>query len=267
MNLNSLNKNYNVIANEFGASRDNLHWPLLDLFFEQIKDLKNPRILDLGCGGGRFYEYLLKKSQELNWSFEYLGIDQSVELVKLAQEKYGQIVIPGQAPLGVQNPESHKLNPYPNLFKVLDWQNLEQLETESFDAVISLAVFHHLEKSKQSEALQKLAKVLKNDGRLCLTVWNLWNYHRHKNWWSFVKDRLFLSADKFFSKYQFHKKDLQTWQDTLMLWRNKTPLFYYNFRKNELKKLAETIGFSDIICQYENNSWRQANNLYLIAKK
>lgn len=244
MNLNSLNKNYNVIAQEFGASRDNLHWPLLDLFFEQIKDLKNPRILDLGCGGGRFYEYLLKKSQELHWSFEYLGIDQSVELVKLAQEKYGQ-----------------------NLFKVLDWQNLEQLETESFDAVISLAVFHHLEKSKQSESLQKLAKVLKNDGRLCLTVWNLWNYHRHKNWWSFVKDRLFLSEDKFFSKYQFYKKDLQTWQDTLMLWRNKTPLFYYNFRKNELKKLAETIGFSDIICQYENNSWRQANNLYLIAKK
>jgi trans-aconitate methyltransferase len=244
MRIDDLNQNYNQIANEFSASRQNLHWPLLDLFLAQIKDLKQPRILDLGCGSGRFYQYLLDHKNEFPNGFEYLGIDQSADLIKQAQATHGAAN-----------------------FKVARWQDLNAKDFGSFDVVVALASFHHLPRPEQVDGLRRVYDVMNKNSFLFLTVWNLWNRQRHKSWWTFIKDRLFLPAEKFSTKYSFAKKDLSTWQDTLMLWKNKIPLFYYAFRRNELRNVARGLGFSEIVCQYENDSWRSGDNLYLIAKK
>lgn len=244
MKIADLNKNYDVIAGQFSASRQNLRWPLEDLFFAKLKTLNHPRILDLGCGNGRFYGYLQAHQSEFKNGFEYVGVDQSAELIKQEQVAYPSVD-----------------------WRVGDWQNLEQLNLGKFDAVVALASFHHLPRAEQGRGLAALRNIMNDNAYLFLSVWNLWKSSRSKNWWTFVKDRLFLSNKKFTEKYNFEKKDLSTWQDTLMLWKQKIPLFYYVFHKKELRKLAEKCGFSEIVCQYENDSWRRGDNLYLIARK
>ncbi len=244
MKIADLNKNYDVIAGQFSASRQNLRWPLEDLFLEKLKNLDHPRILDLGCGNGRFYGYLQAHQSEFKNGFEYVGVDQSAELIKQAQTTH---------PNGD--------------WRVGAWQNLDSLNLGKFDVVVALASFHHLPRAEQGRGLAVLRNVMNVDAYLFLSVWNLWKSTRSKNWWTFVKDRLFLPDKKFVEKYQFAKKYLSTWQDTLMLWQQKIPLFYYAFRQGELRRLVKKLGFSEIVCQYENNNWRQADNLYLIAKK
>jgi SAM-dependent methyltransferase len=244
MKIQDLNKNYDVIAGQFSASRQNLRWPLEALFFEKLKMIERPRILDLGCGSGRFYQYLKDHQTEFKNGFEYIGLDQSIELIKQARAAHSEAD-----------------------WRVGAWQNVADLNLGKFDAIVALASFHHLPRNEQERGLVALREIMNDDSFLFLTVWNLWKFSRAKNWWFFIKDRLFLSSKKFVEKYQFEKKDLSTWQDTLMLWQQKTPLFYYAFRQGELRGLADKLGFSEIVCQYENDSWRSGDNLYLIAKK
>lgn len=244
MHIQDLNKNYDVIAGQFSASRQNLRWPLEDLFFIKLKSMKHPRILDLGCGSGRFFQYLKDHQADFIDGFDYVGLDSSVELIKQARATH---------------PDGD--------WRVGAWQDLADLNLGKFNAIVSLASFHHIPRYQQEFGLKSVLEIMSEDSFLFLTVWNLWNIHRNKSWWLFVKDRLFLSKKKFRQKYKFEKKDLSTWQDTLMLWQRETPLFYYAFRRKELLKLAQKVGFVEATCQYENDSWRSGNNLYLIARK
>lgn len=242
MSLEKLNKNYNHIAATFSKSRKNLYWPELKVISKYINKVSEPKILDVGCGGGRFYKYL----QGQDYQGEYLGIDQSAALIKSAKENF----INGN-------------------FKVLDILNLEELNDKDYSVIISLAMLHHLEAKHHLEAWQLLKKKLKSEGYLCLTVWNMWNRKRKKNWWNFIKDRLFLNSKKFYNKYKVHKKDLGSWKNTIMVWRknNQQSLFYYAFTKRELKNLCKKVGLEIEQLQYFNGNMFTAQNILLIAKK
>jgi SAM-dependent methyltransferase len=50
----------------------------------EIGDLRNRRVLDLGCGIGAFYPFLLEKFGQL----QYTGIDIVPEMVEFASKKY-----------------------------------------------------------------------------------------------------------------------------------------------------------------------------------
>src|SRR5712692_2901218 len=50
----------------------------------EIADLRNRRVLDLGCGIGAFYPFLVEKFGEL----DYTGIDLVPEMVDFATKKY-----------------------------------------------------------------------------------------------------------------------------------------------------------------------------------
>jgi SAM-dependent methyltransferase len=50
----------------------------------EIADLRNCRVLDLGCGVGGFYPFLIEKFRQL----EYTGIDLVPEIVECAAKKY-----------------------------------------------------------------------------------------------------------------------------------------------------------------------------------
>jgi len=129
---------YNAIAERFSRARKNI-WPEFNFLFEEVKEKE--RVLDLGCGNGRFYEKLMNTN--------YTGIDSSQKLIEIAKKNY------------------------PNVdFKVASAFDIP-FKNEEFDRIYCLAVLHHIPQKYHSRFLEETKRVLKNGGLLILTVWNL----------------------------------------------------------------------------------------------
>jgi len=133
-------KDYNLIAKEFSRTRENV-WPEMNFLFSDFLKEKD-KVLDLGCGNGRWFEIFQKHK------IHYVGIDGSEELIKIAKEKYPQ-----------------------GTFKVSDALNLP-FQDNDFEKVYSIAVFHQIpSKNFRLQFLKEVKRVLKPGGFLILTVW------------------------------------------------------------------------------------------------
>ena len=148
--LNIVKKNYNEIASKFSQTRQKLIWPELTNLAQDIKD--NDNILDAGCGNGRLLEIF--KNKKIN----YLGVDSSKGLISEAQKNW------------------------PNYnFQVGDILELDKLKQTNFDYVFCVAVLHHLPgQDLQVEALRQIKNKIKPDGKIILTVWNLWSQKKYR---------------------------------------------------------------------------------------
>lgn len=103
-------------------------------------------MLDAGCGNGRLVPWL----RENGYAGDYLGVDLSEELLKIAGKNF---------------PEEEFLQANITEFK----------EPAGFDLIISIAVLHHLEnKEARLAALKNFYESLQPGGKVFLTVWNLW---------------------------------------------------------------------------------------------
>ena len=98
------------------------------------------KVLDVGCATGNFF-YALKKE---NNNLELFGIDESGEMISRAENKFENIeLIVGQA---------EKL----------------PFEKDYFNLIVILGSFHYFQ--DQKAALCECYRVLKNDGRLVITL-------------------------------------------------------------------------------------------------
>lgn len=104
-------------------------------------------ILDLGCGNGRLIDFLKEKTYWNN--INYIGIDPSVELINICNNRYTNIE-----------------------FKINDGMSIP-LDDNSADILISLAVLHHIPKEYQDKWLSEIYRVIKKDknSKAILTVW------------------------------------------------------------------------------------------------
>jgi len=137
-------KGYEEIAKDFDATRK-VFWQELYFLGDYIN--KNDKVLDIGCGNGRFLEVVGEKN------IDYTGIDSSKSLIDAAKKMYGGVInfIAGDA----------LLLPF---------------KDERFDTIVSFGVLHHIPSKKlRMQFLDEANRVLKKDGLLILTVWNLWN--------------------------------------------------------------------------------------------
>lgn len=113
-------------------------------------------MLDVGCGNGRFLEEASKKGLDFT---RYLGIDASLGMI-------------GEA--GKLHPESQ--------FEVCAMESVSSLKLHdsSFDAILFLASFHHLEnRESRIQVLENMKKLLAPNGRIYLTNWNLLEQERY----------------------------------------------------------------------------------------
>lgn len=125
---------YNLIAEHFDETRYNV-WPSVKLFMDDLPPESN--ILDCGCGNGK---------NMYREDCTFIGLDNSVELLKIAQKK-GRNVVEG------------------------DIRELP-FEDNSFDSVISVAVIHHLAtKEDRLKAINEMFRVCKPNGKIFIQVW------------------------------------------------------------------------------------------------
>lgn len=146
--FNQVKEIYNQIAADFSQTRS-YNWEEM----KRIAGLANKweRVLDLGCGNGRL-------SELFDDSVKYFGIDNSENLIALAQKKY-----PGKK------------------FEKFDGLKLPFADN-FFNKVYCVAVFHHIPgKKMRRQFLKEIKRVLRQDGKLILTVWFVKNYPKARS--------------------------------------------------------------------------------------
>lgn len=139
--VNKTKDDYNLIADRFDQTRGYLPADILSVAGLAVD---GDKVLDAGCGNGRLSACFAS-------TIEYVGVDNSSALINIAKQKY---------PSGT--------------FRLID--SLEHLDFADgfFDKVYCLAVFHHIPSANmRMDVLKELSRVLKNGGKLFLTVWDL----------------------------------------------------------------------------------------------
>jgi len=139
--LKKTKENYNLIAKEFSATRKEI-WEELKFLFENLKERE--KVLDLGCGNGRWYKVFKEKK------VDYFGIDNSEKLIEIAKENF---------------PDAK--------FFVGDALNLP-FQDDFFDKVYSIALLHHIPSEDfRIKVLKEAKRVLRPGGILILTCWKI----------------------------------------------------------------------------------------------
>lgn len=227
--LSKTKDDYNLIGHDFSSKRWSISPDLLDIKkFASAGD----KILDLGCGNGRFSEVL----DGLN--VEYIGADISETLIKIATEKY---------------PDKK--------FQTIDFLNLP-FPDNSFDKVYCLAVFHHIPSNEyRLKFLKEINRILKKDGILVLTVWNL-----------LIKKEIIYQILKNAIKKIFQLSKLD-FKDILLPFKrskdnNLTDRYLHCFTLKEIKSLLLKTNFQILQTGYQNRGKKVVNqNIYSIARK
>ncbi|PIZ76154.1 hypothetical protein COY05_02110 [Candidatus Peregrinibacteria bacterium CG_4_10_14_0_2_um_filter_38_24] len=139
--LKKVKKDYTEISEEFDRTRKN-KWEEFDIFLKYIKEKHT--VADIGCGNGRFYEFLKKHK-----TTKYIGIDNNKKLLEKAKKEKNAKFIKG------------------DLLKI-------PLKKESVNVVLEIASLHHIPSKKLREkAIKEVNRVLKKNGIFIVSVWNL----------------------------------------------------------------------------------------------
>jgi len=128
---------YDVHAADFSKSRFRI-WPHVKNFLDVLST--NSRVLDIGCGNGKNMNYGIK-SKEL----QMVGLEHSRALTDICLTQ-GFQVVQGAA------------------------QSLP-FEDNSFDAIIMIAVIHHIDPIEHIKVLNEIKRVLKPNGTCLITNW------------------------------------------------------------------------------------------------
>lgn len=182
---------YDEIADSFHKTRHAL-WPGVVKFMASIP--KGSHILDVGCGNGK---YLDVRSHDCMVH----ACDKSPCLVRIAKENHKHANIIQADGLSLPYPDS------------------------SFDAIISIAVVHHLGETDRKKFMKELQRVLKPDGSLLVTVWAI----------SAVKHQWI---------------PLDTKHDYLVPWQNKLNRYYHVFSEEEARGLVDHANV-----HFERDNW------------
>ncbi len=229
--LRIVERNYEDIAEDFHETRKKALWPEIIKLTEEVKD--GASILDVGCGNGRLLAAF--KDKKIN----YLGVDKSVKLIELAKEEYAK---------------NFQFSIFDFQFLISDILDLGKIPQINFDYVFCIAVLHHLPgEDLQINVLKQLKNKINANGKIIVTVWNLWTQKK------FVKLIFKFWLLKFIGK---NKMDFG---DILFDWKGirgeSSQRYYHAFRNCELKKIVKKAGLKI------EKIYRDKYNFYLILIK
>lgn len=166
--LNSLNQNfYHQVAQHFSDTRDSA-WPGWQQILTALEEKhpSNLKVLDLGCGNGRFGSFLAETLPRTE--LDYTGVDFSDELLAIARQNLEAKIKPLQ------------LIKADIVTAMLDGGNLTKNE-EKYDLIVAFGLLHHLPSAKlRSDFVAMWANHLHSGGMLVITAWQFMNSPRQR---------------------------------------------------------------------------------------
>jgi ubiquinone/menaquinone biosynthesis C-methylase UbiE len=195
---------YDQIAKQFDNTRYKM-WPGVKKFLNSIDN--NSYILDAGCGNGK---------NMLETQHTFYGIDTSNELLELVKKKIiNKINIIGLEQMSITN--------------------MNKINDNTFDAVISIAVIHHLlDYTDRINAIKEFIRVCKKGGSILFTVWKLEDNKVYQNGKYLDTNNDDPSNDT--NNLDEHNKII-LWTDTKT--KKTYDRFYHFFTYDEIIKLIE----------------------------
>jgi tRNA (uracil-5-)-methyltransferase TRM9 len=252
--LNQLNYDfYQNIGRYFNQSRSNPWegWEKLETILKTNigASVDNWRVLELGCGNGRFLDFLHDKGFEIG---QYIGLDSSDFLLTKAEVR--------RAALADVNAQFKKAD---LLFD--DWQNLNEVVTTKFDLVCMFGVMHHIPGDNFKLALlQKSVDCLAEGGLLVFTTWQYMDVPRlSRRVIPYEDQRVGVLAEKYgFEVAEFEKNDnILDWQKGEVAYR-----FSHYYTQSEIMEFAEQLQL-EIVNTFEADGKEGNVNRYFVCKK
>jgi 2-polyprenyl-3-methyl-5-hydroxy-6-metoxy-1,4-benzoquinol methylase len=231
--LNQLNQDfYNSIAQSFSSTR-HYAWHSWDRFVEvsPILAQQNTSFLDLGCGNGRFGQWLLERGYILN----YTGLDSNAQLLAEAQEALPQETF-------IQKDMVQSL---------LDDQSFIEGQ---FDGITVFGVLHHIPSfALRKKLFTQLATRLKTKGEIWLTAWQ--PQGRFLEWPS-VCERFGIQADQLEDGDQF-----LGWKDTDAV------RYVHTLLPGEMENLLSDTDLHIVKYWSEENRGERGNRCFLLRRQ
>jgi tRNA (uracil-5-)-methyltransferase TRM9 len=164
---------YKNLAKDFAESR-----PVIQPGWQELNTFNLPpkfKVLDVGCANGRLYPFLQLYFPD---RFEYVGIDNSPELLALGQaEEYSQ----------AKYFEFDLTEPIARLEKLL--------KGEKFDLITVYATMHHIPKFEHRlKIMESLPKLLNPGGLMHVSFWQFGEFSRYHRKIGFTPDLVGMAA-------------------------------------------------------------------------
>lgn len=157
--LRRLNRRfYDHHADRFDRSRRGRPWPgwteLLDRFPRAAT--RPSRVLDAGCGNGRFGAFLAEHQPPV----DYFGLDEEPALLEAAREVLAPHAEAGEIDVRLERAD------------LLEDDFAQALGTRRFDLIVLFGVLHHIPgEVVRGRLLAELGRYLARDGRLVVSFW------------------------------------------------------------------------------------------------
>lgn len=218
--LKKTKDDYNRIADKFSSTRGYLSNDLLEL--RELAS-KGEKILDLGCGNGRLSEVLKEND------IDYIGIDNSREMIKIAKEKYPK-----------------------EKFILSDALRLP-FKNNTFNKVFSLSVIQHIPSVElRIKFFKEAYRVLESNGKLIVTSW----YFDQNKIKKYSKQNQELENGDIFYPFKVPEKNIEVLR------------YIHCFGRKELIKLFEESGFKVEKSKIVQRGFKKENkNILVIGNK